>query len=71
MTDSVARKAAGDTMAVVTLWLSWALLAPVTVGYRELPEPKHTCPVPYTQHGVGSDLKTYARRVDRCALESR
>lgn len=70
MTQSVARAAAGDSVAVLTIWLAWALLAPITAGYREVPVPKHTCPMPYTQHGVGSDLRPYARRVDRCALES-
>lgn len=55
------------TMAICAVWLAWALLAPLVAGPVPKPIFHHTCPAPATVHGVGSDLKTYVRRIDRCA----
>ncbi|MBB3017627.1 hypothetical protein FHR70_000667 [Microvirga lupini] len=60
---------AGHVMAICTTWLTWALLAPIIAGPVPMAEPPHNCPAPYTQHGVGKDLKTFTRTVDRCAQQ--
>lgn len=64
---SLACRIAGDTVAIMAIWLCWATLAPVIAGPLPLPEPQHICPAPQTVHGVGANLKSYQRRVDRCA----
>ena len=63
----VARQVARITLAICTAWLLWALLAPLIAGPVPQPVVPHNCPAPETVHGVGSDLRTYARRIDRCA----
>lgn len=52
---------------VILLWHLFAIGAPVIVGYRPLPLPVYDCPSPAFRHGIGSNLKTYVVRVDRCA----
>jgi len=63
-----AQRAAGDTAAFCTLFLTWALLAPVVAGPIQPAAVPHNCPSPQVRHGVGSDLRSYQRTFDRCAL---
>lgn len=58
---------AGHTMAWCLLWLTWALLAPIVAGPLPALRAEHNCPSPVVIHGIGSDLKTYVRTIDRCA----
>ena len=54
-------------MAILTSWLCWALMAPVVFEAHAKIQPiDYNCPAPYVSHGVGSDLKTYTQRKDRC-----
>lgn len=63
---SIAKRIAGDAVAMCLVWLAWAVLAPITMGYPTLPTAKHVCPSPAVSHGVGGNLKTYRIPVDRC-----
>ena len=63
---TLSQRCAGDLMAINTVWLVWVLLAPITMGKHEIPKAKHVCPAPYVSHGVGSDLRTFAKPADRC-----
>ena len=60
------RNLAGTAVAIMLIWLAFATLAPIAIGMRPVAQPKHNCPKPVNAHGVGSDLKTYRRSVDRC-----
>lgn len=60
------QRIAGDAMALITIWLTWALLAPVVADTIQAPAPPHTCPAPQMIHGVGANLQTYTRPIDRC-----
>lgn len=62
-----AQRAAGDTAAFCTLFLTWALLAPVVAGPIQPAAVPHNCPSPQVRHGVGSDLRSYQRTVDLCS----
>lgn len=66
-----AQRAAGDTAAFCTLFLTWALLAPVVAGPIQPAAVPHNCPSPQVRHGVGADLKSYMRRFDGCSITSR
>lgn len=63
---SPCQHAAGTALAVILIWAAWAGLAPIVAGHPALPEPRHECPNPYLAHGVGENLKTFARPADRC-----
>jgi hypothetical protein len=64
---SLAKRIAGDTMAIMAVALCWMVLAPMVAGPVPQPQVQHTCPAPAVVHGVGSNLKTFAHRIDRCA----
>lgn len=61
------QQAAGNVMAVTTVWFLWMLLAPIIAGPVPPVKPEHNCPSPYVVHGVGSDNRTFTRIDDRCA----
>ena len=63
---SLARFAAGWAWAAYQIGLCWMLAAPIIAGPIPMVRAQHTCPAPYVSHGVGSDLKTYTQRKDRC-----
>lgn len=68
---TLSQRMAGDCVAICTVWLVWALLAPVIAGPVPTPQAMHTCPSPVARHGVSGTLKTYTREFDRCAQENR
>lgn len=65
---TLAQRIAGDTMALIAIWLTWVLLAPLISGPVPTPTFHHVCPRPEIVRGVGADLRTYQHRIDRCAL---
>lgn len=55
-------------IAMLTTWLVWALLAPITFEARRVIQPiGYNCPSLAITHGVGSDLRTFKKAVDLCA----
>lgn len=66
---SFSRFLAGWVMAAYTLGTCLQLMGPVVAG--PLPEPPaiHSCPTKLVIHGVGKDLKSYQRTLDRCSGE--
>lgn len=62
------RLLAGWSFALGLIWLCWVLMAPIVAehNYRP-PVSQHLCPMIKVTHGIGPDLKTYTRAVDRCA----
>lgn len=68
MTIGIARLAAGHTVAIMTLWLCWALMAPIVAEKaRAAPQEQTVCPWLILRHGVGGDLKTFTRVRDACS----
>jgi hypothetical protein len=63
-----ARMIAGNVVAICTVWLWWASLAPVIAGgFKPAAQVHmHICPYISVMHGVGSDLKTWAKERDLC-----
>lgn len=54
-------------MAICTVWLCWAVLAPIVAERAWIEQPRqHVCPLLVIKHGVGSDLKTYTKVRDLC-----
>lgn len=64
---SAARRAAGDLVAILTLFTLCTTLAPIIAGPVPASYIPHVCPWPKVVHGVGGNLKTYAKKVDLCA----
>ena len=59
---------AGWWIAMLTTWLVWALVAPVTFEARKVIQPiDYNCPSIRVTHGVGSDLRTYSKASDLCS----
>jgi len=53
---------------MLTTWLVWALVAPITFEARKVIQPiDYNCPSPAITHGVGSDLRTYSKPRDLCS----
>lgn len=72
----VSRTAAGFVMVILTVWLTFVLLAPpVAEAARErmgASAPSAPCPMGRVViHGVGSDLRSYQEEFDRCAYAGR
>ena len=62
------RLIAGWTVAYCLLWLCWVLAAPVIAeSVRHQAKPQHLCPMIQVRHGIGPNLKTYAKGVDLCS----
>lgn len=60
---------AGWTMAFNLIWLCFALAAPVIAEVKREPVVfEHVCPMIQLSHGIGSDLKTFVRARDLCAI---
>lgn len=56
-------------IAMLTTWMVWALLAPIVFEARKVIQPiSYNCPSLGITHGVGSDLRTYAKRFDTCSM---
>lgn len=64
----LSKRIAGDCVAFCAVWLCWTVLAPIVAGPIIQPLVLHNCPAPRTIHGVGADLRTYAKRVDQCLI---
>lgn len=59
---------AGWLMFWCLLWLCWATGAPVVAeAAREPVRADAVCPYLVITHGIGSDLRTYAKVRDLCA----
>lgn len=58
---------AGFTVFFCLLWLTWAVFAPIIAGPVKLPPMQHNCPDKFFVHGVGGNLKTYVRVIDKCS----
>lgn len=55
-------------IAMLTTWLVWAMVAPITFEARKVIQPiDYNCPSPAITHGVGSDLRTYSKARDLCS----
>jgi len=67
----VSQTAAGFIIAICTVWLAFALLAPLVAEAakeRRMARPTAPCPMGrVVMHGVGSDLRSYQVEFDRCA----
>lgn len=65
----LARQLAGWATAVYLMATCLQVMAPIVAGRAPLPEPSHVCPAKMTIHGVGPDLRSYQRTLDRCSEE--
>jgi hypothetical protein len=54
-------------VALLTVLTLLAVLAPIVAGPVPAIVIPHDCPQPTVLHGVGGNLKTYAKKVDLCA----
>ena len=65
----MSRLIAGQCVAFCTVWLCWALLAPIVAGPIPAPavQPMR-CPMVRVMHEVGSDLRVRAIGRDLCSL---
>lgn len=69
---SLARDTASNSVAMMLVWICWAVFAPVVAGPVPIPALlpiKHNCPAPAVRHGVGGDLKTFVAAYDRCSTQ--
>jgi hypothetical protein len=54
-------------VALLTVLTLLAVLAPIVAGPVPAIVIPHDCPQPTVLHGVGGNLKTFAKKVDLCA----
>jgi len=64
----LSRRIAGDMVAICTVWVVWAVLAPIVADKARVEPPRqHICPMILVTHGIGPDLKTYTEVRDLCS----